>query len=104
MDLRQDDDKRSPDAIFVQPIRSRSQRVERVEQHVPSLHQVPEDVRRRWKPPRYFLKAHEDTNRIILEVQASLNWPDELTEDLAKRVAEKQRYDDIVREMKENTE
>ncbi|WP_234404783.1 hypothetical protein [Paenibacillus bouchesdurhonensis] len=64
-----------------------------------AYHEVPEDVRRRWEPPRYFPSGYEDTNRIILEVQASLNWSDALTEDVAKRVAEKQSYDDIVKEM-----
>lgn len=65
-----------------------------------AYHQVPEDVRRRWEPPRYFPEEYVDTHRLTLEVQTELNWSDELTKDVAQRIAEKQDYNLIVKEMK----
>ncbi|WP_211344414.1 nucleotidyltransferase domain-containing protein [Paenibacillus lentus] len=41
-----------------------------------------------------------DTQRLTLEVQAELNWSDELTKDVAQRIVEKQDYNLIVKEMK----
>ncbi|MUG47591.1 contractile injection system protein, VgrG/Pvc8 family, partial [Paenibacillus woosongensis] len=57
-----------------------------------AYHQVPEDVRRRWEPPRYFPEEYVDTHRLTLEVQTELNWSDELTKDVAQRIAKKQDY------------
>ncbi|GIP58610.1 hypothetical protein J15TS10_24240 [Paenibacillus woosongensis] len=65
-----------------------------------AYHQVPEDVRRRWEPPRYFPEEYVDTHRLTLEVQTELNWSDELTKDVAQRIAKKQDYNLIVKEMK----
>ncbi|WP_342772893.1 hypothetical protein [Paenibacillus lentus] len=62
--------------------------------------QVPEDVRNRWAMPWHFPSGYVDTQRLTLEVQAELNWSDELTKDVAQRIVEKQDYNLIVKEMK----
>lgn len=65
-----------------------------------AYHEVPEDVRRRWEPPRYFPEEYEETNQLTLLIQEQYNWSDRLTEDVAMGVLQKRSTDEIVREMK----
>ncbi|AZK45041.1 hypothetical protein EIM92_01560 [Paenibacillus lentus] len=65
---------------------------------------MPEEVLLHWELeniPDYLTEKNWRTNLVIYDVKKSLEWSDELTEDVAMRVLQRRSTDDIVKEMKE---